>query len=292
MKANDISRSNSDPALKEPLIAKPRLISNSDNPVVPPKRRRSTTQQLLAEAANSCTPITKYITDPKRKRVNNEDSSPEELDQPLKITRKVDSSELIKNPDADNSYNTVMDKILPELKGLRIDQENKHKELTDKLNKKLQDDLAAFLSIQNKLSKLNTELIGTKNDLSMRIEVLERNTVKKDELNNLITTSSPRVENDKVIQLSNRIDYLEKENKKTKISIVGLSLSSNDHSEEVKLFLDSKFEINIPRIMLTEFSNRLIVDLFDAYLKNFILKNNKSKLNGTSIFIESDKTSK
>lgn len=296
MTPGDIIRSTSDPALAAPLIAKPRLVLNPTTlptgvtPVVPSKRGRLSTQQLLAEAANSCTPITNYI-ESKRKRNSLEQSPTEAPEQPPKIIKTV-SLEGSGNDDSSDTGEPGMDRIREELRGLTADQETKLRELTDKLNQKLEDDQIAFDKIQQNLGDLKSELQGTKDDLNKRVKALEDNTVKKEEITSLKVHTIPKEEHDRIIQLSNRIDFLEKDNKKTKISIVGLSLSSSDHAQEVNLFLNTTFGVDIPRISTTEYSKRLIVDLFDINVKNLILRQKKTKLSGTKIFIDSDKTAR
>lgn len=92
--------------------------------------------------------------------------------------------------------------------------------------------------------------------------------------------------------LSRRFEALEKENRRTKISIAGLSFKSSNHHDEVQKFLQEKFEIQNPNISIKEYSKNVIVDLFSPSLKAAILRTKKEKLNGTKIFIDSDRTPK
>lgn len=299
MQTDDISRSGSDPSTTASLIAKPRLVLKAGDsesvstPAVPSKKGRATTQQLLAVAANSCTPITNYIRDPKRKWDSTDKSPSAELNQPQKLIKTVDSPGSPTNIELTESNDTViMEKIMEELKDMRKDQAKKHKELTDKLNKKLKDDTVAFEGIQKNLDSLKKDLQVSKTDLDMRLKALEENTVKKDELANLISTPTTSNGSEIINQLNRRIDFLEKETKRTKISITGLSLTSGNHTEEVKIFLESKFEVKIPSISLTEFSRRLIADTFDVSIKSHILKNKRTKLQGSKIFIDPDRTAR
>ncbi|CAG5102772.1 Protein of unknown function [Cotesia congregata] len=228
----------------EQYILQKNNLDQKTTPVIPPKRGRASTQQLLAVAANTCTPITNFIIDSKRKRESADHSPPEEQDQPQKLIKKgVTPVDFTSSVSTELNDTVIMEKILEELKDMRTDQAKKHKELTDKLNKKLKDDEIAFDGIQKNLDSLRNELQDSKTDLNKRIEALKK------------------ITNEIIKQLNSRIDSLERENKKTKISIVGLSLTSNNHAEEIKIFLESKFEECIPSISLIEFTMRLIVDL-------------------------------
>lgn len=184
-----------------------------------------------------------------------------------------------------------MDKILEELAAIRSEQAKKHEELTKKLGDNYKKDADLLKKLQDTLDGLKTELQSTKEDFSRRIKSLEENTVKISDIDNIrkiLSSEAPAdaAQQEKLQQIANRLEFLEKESRRNKISIAGLILSSKNRTEEVRLFLNSKFNIECTNISIKEFSKRIIVDLFDPSLKQDILRTKKERLAGTSIFID------
>ncbi|CAG5100686.1 Protein of unknown function [Cotesia congregata] len=152
------------------------------------------------------------------------------------------------------------------------------------------------------LKTLEDEFKATKTDLTNRITELEKKAVTLDQLNNILSDSSfsncnfnPCVNtpsNDQISYLTNMLNSLEKESNKTNISITGYTFTSNDYVSELINFLSSKFGISCSNISLKESLKRIIVNLLDLELKSHILKNKKSILADTKIFINPDRTAK
>lgn len=124
----------------------------------------------------------------------------------------------------------VMDRILNEIAAIRSEQDLKHSELKNKLESNLLKDQAAFIKLEESLSNLKNEITGTKIDLSKRISTLEENTVKINQIERLkklvssmenqpaVLSSSERSSNNKISFLINKVEQLEKENKKNENS--------------------------------------------------------------------------
>lgn len=127
--------------------------------------------------------------------------------------------------------------------------------------------------------------------------MLEQNTVKVSDIENIkrsiassIPVDFPQANQLKL--LSNRLESLERENRKTKITITGLFFKSKNHYEETKQFLKEKFGVMSFNVSIKQYNKRVIVDLFNPSLKADILKMKKAKLIGAKIFIDSDRTPK
>ncbi|CAG5100608.1 Protein of unknown function [Cotesia congregata] len=217
---------------------------------------------------------------------------------PEMATNNMSSDANVVQPDPD------VGQILNEIAALRAEQDLKHTELKNKLESNLMKDQAAFTKLEESLSNLKNEISGTKTDLFKRISTVEENTVKINPIEGLkklvssmenqpaILTSSEGPLNKKISFLINKVEQLEKENKKTKITIAGLTLSFNNHSQEVKHFLTSNFNIDCSNIIVKKLRSYILVDLLDPSLKSTIFKAKKNKLTGTKIFINPDRTNK
>lgn len=272
-----------------------RKVSNS----LAGRGRPSNLQCLTISKSSSCPSIVDSI-ESKRKRNPEDQLLVKECEQSPRALKKSNKSASPNN--AEQVRTEVMDKILSEIGALRADQEKKHADVTARLEQNFNRDQAAFADIQCSLKSLKKELQGTKTDLSERVKALELNTVKISQVNELkmmvstgITESNPVVDGaykEKIEYFVNKFDYLEKENKETKISIAGLIFSTNNHIAEVKHFLSSKFNVDCANIIVKEYHNRVFVDLLNTSQKASILKEKNNKLLGTEIFIEPDRTSR